>query len=44
MPGHNKTGEYLPQINLFYLFSLDKMKLVYYRTIAGSVTSITTLK
>ncbi len=44
MPGHNDTGEYLPQINLFYLFSIDKMKPVYYRMIAGSVTSVTSLK
>lgn len=42
--GHNSKGEYVPQINLFYLFSLDRMMPAYFRVVVGSVNSVKTLK
>ncbi|MGC8725711.1 MAG: transposase [Thermoplasmata archaeon] len=38
--GHNSKNEYLPQINLFYMFSLDKMMPSYFRIIVGSINSV----
>jgi len=42
--GHNNKGEYVPQINLFYLFSLDRMMPAYFRVVVGSVNSVKTLQ
>lgn len=42
--GHNSKNEFLPQINLFYLFSLDRMMPSYFRVLIGSINSVKSLK
>jgi len=42
--GHNGKGEYLPQVNLLYLFSVERRLPSYFRMLAGSVTSVSSLK
>jgi transposase len=42
--GHNCKHEFVPQINLFYLFSLDRMMPAYFRVVVGSVASVSSLK
>lgn len=44
MLGHNSKREYLPQVNVLYLFSLDRMSPVYFRVLVGSVTSVSSVK
>lgn len=36
--GRNSEQDYVPQINLFLLFSLDRMRPVFYRLVPGSIT------
>jgi transposase len=43
MLGRNSEEQYLPQINLFLLFSLDKIQPVYYRLLAGSIRDVSSL-
>ena len=38
--GRNSEQHYIPQINLLLLFSLDKMKPIYYRILAGSIRDV----
>ena len=42
--GHNGANDFSPQINLFYLFSLDKMMPAYFRIIVGSINSAKSLR
>jgi transposase len=41
--GRNSEEQYIPQINLFLLFSLDKMQPMYYRLLAGSIRDVSSL-
>jgi len=42
--GHNNKGEFAPQLNLFFLFSLDHMMPAYFRVLIGSIPSAKALK
>ena len=42
--GNNKGGEPLPQLNLALVFGQTSMMPVYYRTLPGNVTDVTTLR
>ena len=42
--GHNSMGEYLPQIQLLFLFSLDHDMPAYFRILPGSVNSVMSLR
>jgi len=42
--GKNKSGEPLPQLNLALVFGQTSMMPVYYRTLPGNVTDVTTLR
>lgn len=42
--GNNKSGEPLPQLNLALVFGQSSMMPVYYRTLPGNVTDVTTLR
>lgn len=42
--GNNKSGEPLPQLNLAMIFGQTSMMPVYYRTLPGNVTDVTTLR
>ncbi|VVB52583.1 Uncharacterised protein [uncultured archaeon] len=41
--GRNSEQNYLPQINLFLLFSLDQMKPIFYRLVPGSIRDVSSL-
>ena len=41
--GNNPDNEYTPQINLFLLYSLDKMQPMYYRMFVGSIADVSSL-
>jgi transposase len=41
--GHNSAGEHLPQVNVSYLFSLDRMMPSYFRMLVGSAGSVSSL-
>lgn len=41
--GRNSEDQYTPQINLLLLFSLDKMRPIYYRILAGSIRDVSSL-
>ena len=41
--GRNSEHQYVPQINLLLLFSLDKMQPIYYRILAGSIRDVSSL-
>jgi hypothetical protein len=41
--GRNSEHHFIPQINLLLLFSLDKMKPIYYRILAGSIRDVSSL-
>lgn len=41
--GRNSEQHYIPQINLLLLFSLDKMRPIYYRILAGSIRDVSSL-
>jgi len=42
-PGHNSKQEFLPQIHLAFLFSLDRHMPAYFRMIPGSVQDVSSL-
>jgi transposase len=42
--GNNKSGEPLPQINLALVFGQSSMMPVYYRSLPGNLTDVTTLR
>ena len=42
--GHNSRKEYLPQIQLLFLFSLDREMPAYFRIMHGSINSVASLK
>jgi transposase len=41
--GRNSEHQYIPQIDLLLLFSLDKMRPIYYRMLAGSIRDVSSL-
>ncbi len=41
--GRNSEEEYTPQINLFLLFSLDRMQPMFYRLLPGSIRDVSSL-
>jgi len=41
--GRNSKQEYTPQINLFLLFSIDRMRPIFYRLVPGSIRDISSL-
>jgi hypothetical protein len=43
MPGYNSKGEFLPQIHLIFLFSLDHHMPSYFRMVAGSIRDVSSL-
>ena len=42
--GHNSTEEYLPQVQLLFLFSLDHDMPAYFRILPGSINRVASLK
>jgi len=42
--GHNKEGDYLPQINLALLFGEESNLPFYYRKLPGNITDVKTIK
>ena len=42
--GHNSMGEYLPQVQVLFLFSLDHHMPAYFRILPGSINSMASLK
>ena len=43
-PGHNSTDEFLPQVQLLFLFSLDHEMPAYFCILPGSINSVASLK
>ncbi|EQD49724.1 repeat protein, partial [mine drainage metagenome] len=43
MIGYNSKKDYAPQVNLLYLFSLTRKIPVYFRTLIGSISSVSSL-
>ena len=43
MLGHNHTGEYIPQVNLALVFSLDKTQPGFFRMIPGSIRDVSSV-
>lgn len=41
--GHNSERDYTPQVNLFLVYSFEKMQPMFYRLLAGSVTDVKSL-
>jgi len=41
--GRNSQQEYSPQINLFLLFSIDRMRPIFYRIVPGSIRDVSSL-
>ncbi|MEW6003583.1 MAG: transposase [Nitrospirota bacterium] len=41
--GRNSEQNYLPQINLFLLFSLDRVQPIFYRLVPGSIRDVSSL-
>lgn len=41
--GRNSQQEYVPQINLFLLFSIDRMRPIFYRLVPGSIRDVSSL-
>jgi hypothetical protein len=41
--GYNSKGDYSPQVNMLYLFSLTRKVPVYFRTLPGSIASVSSL-
>lgn len=41
--GHNSEKNYTPQINLFLIYSFEKMQPMFYRMLAGSITDVKSL-
>ncbi len=43
MTGYNSKKDYAPQVNLLYLFNLTRSMPAYFRTIVGSISSVSAL-
>lgn len=43
VPGYNSKEEFLPQIHMIFLFSLDQHMPAYFRMVPGSITDVTSL-
>ena len=43
VPGYNSKKEFLPQIHMIFLFSLDNHMPSYFRMVAGSITDVSSL-
>lgn len=43
-PGHNSMEEYLPQVHVLFLFSLDHEMPAYFRILPGSINSVASLR
>lgn len=43
VPGYNSKGEFLPQIHMVFLFSLDQHMPSYFRMVAGSIRDVSSL-
>jgi transposase len=43
VPGYNSKGEFLPQIHMIFLFSLDPHMPSYFRIVAGSIRDVSSL-
>jgi transposase len=43
VPGYNSKGEFLPQIHMIFLFSLDHHMPSYFRIVAGSIRDVSSL-
>jgi transposase len=43
VPGYNSKGEFLPQIRMIFLFSLDHHMPSYFRIVAGSIRDVSSL-
>jgi hypothetical protein len=43
VPGHNSKGEFLPQVRMIFIFSLDKRMPSYFRMVAGSIRDVSSL-
>jgi hypothetical protein len=41
--GHNSGKEYTPQVNLFLVYSFEKMQPLFYRMIVGSIPDVSSL-
>ncbi len=41
--GHNSKGEYVPQVNLTVLYSLDKRQPAYFRIMPGSIRDVSSV-
>lgn len=42
--GYNNARDYDPQVNLFYMFSVDKQEPAYYRLFPGNIAGVSALK
>jgi len=42
--GYNNAREYDPQVNLFYMFSVDKQEPTYYRLFPGNIAGVSALQ
>ncbi len=42
--GHNSMGEFLPQVQVLFLYSLDHERPSYFRVLPGSVNSVASLR
>ena len=38
--GHNSNGEYVPQVNIALVFSIDRMQPSFFRMVAGSIRDV----
>lgn len=43
VPGYNSKGEFLPQVHMVFLFSLDRHMPSYFRMVPGSVRDVSSL-
>jgi len=43
VPGHNSKREFLPQLHLIFLFSVDRHMPTYFRMVAGSICDVSSL-
>jgi len=41
--GHNSDEEYVPQVNIALVFSIDKMQPSFFRMVAGSISGVSTV-
>lgn len=43
VPGHNSEGEFLPQVHMIFIFSLDQHMPSYFRMVPGSIRDVSSL-